>query len=375
MARVTAPKEKPILPLPAAVVAHHAQVLEASQKEWLARKKIPPVLLLTGLNGVGKKSIVYHLSQWILCERSGFASQETEASLGLFGDAPAAPAGEPSTRPCGECNACVKALHGTWVEFTEIRPEEDDERGTLKVEQFRDLRAKMGFGSESGVARITLIPNADRMTPQAANSMLKLLEEPPRGWIFFLTASDPTLILPTVLSRCQAIRLQPLPKATLVGLLEEALVPKDRRDVVAELAQGSWGKALKLADNESWEKRDLLFRFLDDAPAQLTPLVEWASGSPLELDLLLNQLEHMLSELVLWSETGTPAADYPWKNRDGARPLATHAMKLVRARGSTGAAREFWVERAIRVGEIRRQSLAPLNRKILVQDLLVPWLK
>jgi DNA polymerase-3 subunit delta' len=265
-------------------------------------------------------------------------------------------------------------LSGNWTDFSEIRPEQDDEKGTLKVEQFRELRAKMGFGSHEGVARITLIPNADRMTPQAANSMLKLLEEPPRGWIFFLTASDPTLILPTVLSRCQAIRLLPLPKPAILELLKEAQVPESRREVASELAQGSWGKALKLGEQESWERRELLFKFLEDSAPQLTPLVEWASGSPSELDLLLNQLEHALSELVLWSQSGMGPRDYPWKNRDGAFQLVAHATKASSARGLSGA-RDFWVERALRVGEIRRQSLAPLNRKILVQDLLMPWLR
>jgi hypothetical protein len=341
---------------------------------------------MTGLDGVGKRSVAYHLSQWILCERGPFGKAgDNESETGdLFGtlnlsepesstEPEPGPEPEPVLSPCGECVACQKALHGTWVDFTEIRPEEDDERGTLKVEQFRDLKAKMGFGAHEGAARITLIPNADKMTPQAANSMLKLLEEPPRGWVFLLTASDPTLILPTVLSRCQVIRLLPLPKAAIVDLLAQSGVAPDRREIAAELAQGSWGKALKIGENEGWEKRELLFQFLDEPGTQLTPLVEWASGSPSQLDLLLNQLEHALSELVLWTETGLPAAEYPWKNRDGSKKLASHASRLSRSRGAPGA-RDFWIGRAARLGEIRRQSLAPLNRKILVQDLLMPWL-
>jgi hypothetical protein len=370
-----------ILPLPAPLVAHHEEVLAGPKREWIARGQVTPVLLITGLEGVGKREISYHLSQWILCERNGFGGggRDEDASTGdLFGGNPAAPAARSADRPvqpCGECASCVRALHSTWVDFTEILPEaEEDERGTLKVEQFRDLRSKMGFGAHEGSVKITLIPDAEKMTPQAANSMLKLLEEPPRGWVFLLTASDPTLLLPTIVSRCQTIRLRPMPGRTILALLDEAGVPAERRPIAAELAQGSWGKALELSLEEHWDRRASIFQFLDDPAANLTPLVEWASQTPRQLELLLSQLEHVLSELMLWSASEQPLAGYRWKNVDGARALASHATKAAGARGGLSGARRFWSERAIRVGEIRRQALSPLNRKILAQDLLMPWL-
>src|SRR6185312_5189559 len=99
------------------------------------------------------------------------------------------------------------------------------------------------FGSHEGSYRIFLIPNADRMTPQAANSVLKILEEPPRGWIFFLTASDPTLLLATVLSRCQQLKLRPMPLETIQELLSEAGILGEKQKVAASLSQGSWGRA------------------------------------------------------------------------------------------------------------------------------------
>ena len=112
---------------------------------------------------------------------------------------------------------CQRALKGSWVDFTEIRPEDEEEGrpGSLKIDQFRKLKESQGFGAHEGGYRIFLIPDADRMTPQAANSVLKILEEPPKGWIFFLTASDPTLVLPTVLSRCQSLKLRPFDPDTL----------------------------------------------------------------------------------------------------------------------------------------------------------------
>jgi DNA polymerase-3 subunit delta' len=365
-----------VLPLPEIVVEHHGKTLGTHQREWIQRDQVPPVLLLTGLPGVGKRGIVYHLAQWMLCERNGFAPAEDSGTADLFGGSAAErpSSADRSIRPCGECTNCRRALHGTWVDFSEIRPEDEESRGTLKVDQFRELKSKLGFGAHQGAVRVTLIPDADRMTPQAANSMLKLLEEPPRGWVFFLTASDPTLILPTVLSRCQVLRLCPFSREEILSLLERAGVPAERRPVAAELSNGSWGQAIALGGDEGWEERARIFAFLKNASSGLAELVEKASQSPQGLDFLLNHLEHALSELLLWSSSDTQPTQYAWKSRDGAAALAAHAAHASQLRHGPAGARAFWLERAERLGEIRRQAQAPLNRKILVQDLLMPWL-
>ena len=69
-------------------------------------------------------------------------------------------------RPCGECVQCTRALKGSWVDFTEIRPEnaEEGSTGSLKIDQFRKLKETLGFGAHEGGYRIFLIPDADRMT-------------------------------------------------------------------------------------------------------------------------------------------------------------------------------------------------------------------
>ena len=220
-----APKEETsdqpgMLPVPEPVIRHHGASVFGAMREWTAQKRVPPVLLLTGTAGCGKRSISYWLAQWILCETRGMSTGAAPGDTGtpddqdpftssLFGDMGAAPppAAEPEPQapasgdpgPCGECNSCRRAIQGNWVDFTEVLPEDSGDgsssssTGTLKVDQFREIKRKLGFGAHEGAYRIVLIPNADRMTVQAANSVLKLLEEPPPGWLFFLTASDPTL--------------------------------------------------------------------------------------------------------------------------------------------------------------------------------------
>lgn len=374
------------LPLPTPVIEHHGQTVFDVMKEWRSSGHISPVLLLTGASGVGKREMAYFLAQWILCEQSGMngsPSQAQESTLGdLFGGettAPEAPSETPvSTQPCGKCASCHRALADTWVDFTEITPEEEETQ-TLKIEQFRRLKSTQGFGAHEGLHRIFLIANADRMTPQAANSMLKILEEPPTGWIFLLTASDPSLLLPTIVSRCQQLRLRPFATANLVELLALSGIPSDRRRICAELSHGSWGKAVQLAQEENWEKRKMIFAFLQAPATEMSTLVDWAASQHEHFNIVVDQLESACEDLIRWSIASTrpeehPPETYQWINSDGKTALTQNAQRMTQAYGSQPGARDFWMERAARIARARVEAQAPINRKTLIQDILLPWL-
>lgn len=376
----------PILPVPEAALEHHLKNLRTPMQEWLSSQRIPPVLLITGQSGIGKRTIAYFLAQWIFCEQTGFASPTPaeEEGGGLFGGdmfggsapAPAAPSGG-KLQPCGTCVQCQRALKGSWVDFTEIRPEDEDEgkTGTLKIDQFRKLKETQGFGAHEGGYRIFLIPDADRMTTQAANSVLKLLEEPPKGWIFFLTASDPTLVLPTVLSRCQSLKLRPFDPDTLRKLLSAAGIVGEKQKLGAALGGGSWGRALKLASDESASHRQLLFDFLERPQGALNPIVDWAGQGDTNFGLMCDQLELLCLDLIRWSISEQTPSTFGWNNFDGAMALKNHVDILLKVLKSPERARAFWIERSERIARARRESLTPVNRKLLIQDILIPWLE
>lgn len=383
----------PLLPIPEPAIRHHGQSLFGAMEGWLNSRRLPPVLLLTGLPGVGKRSMGYFLAQWIFCEKVGLnmrpgegPSETAELTFGLDPRPPASAITEvhseaaPVLRPCGQCPSCQKAIHGSWIDFIEITPEGnpgDEEPATassLRIGQFRQLKATMGFRAHEGDHRVVLIPNADRMTVQAANSVLKLLEEPPAGWIFFLTASDTTLLLPTIVSRCQAIRLRPFPAEPLQELLALEGVDPRRREIASRLAQGSWGKALSWADEEVWRQRTAVLDFLREPASALGALVDWASQNTLHMERLIDQLESLAADLIQWSLGPSSRApeSHDWLNSD-ARPAL-----LARARDALSAparARDFWIARALQLAEARQRLLAPVNRKLFAQDLLIPWLE
>ncbi len=354
--------EKPTpLPIAPALLEAHSGVTDALA-QWKETKKIPPVLLLTGPRGCGKREIAYHIAEALQCEHSGFFVAPEGG--GLFGGTPA-PKG---AGPCGACGACLRAISGQALDFTEVRLE-DDER-TLGVDRFREIKEKQGFSSFGGGARIYLISDADRMTVAAANSVLKLLEEPPPGWVFLLTVADPSLLPSTVVSRCQMLRLRPLGDEVIAELLKLEDLPADRIATVAKISEGSLSRARELADDDAWEARGAILQFIGKPETAYHLLIDYAAGDPLKFRLLLDQFEQLLSDLIRTAQMpGTP-----YRNIDAKRALEDHAKRCALKTGGAKRALGFWIDRSERLYRLRREMAAPLNAKVLIQDFLSPWM-
>lgn len=361
------------LPIAPVLLAAHSNPVLNALAQWRAQKKVPPVLLLSGPRGCGKRDVAYHLVQTLQCETAGF-SEEAGADSGpsLFGETPpptlASVLVTDVPAPCGTCAPCLRALSGHSLDFKEIKLEAD--ASTLKIDQFREMKETLGFSSYSGSYRIFLISDAEKMTVQAANSLLKILEEPPVGWVFILTVSDPTLLPSTVVSRCQILRLRPLPEPAVRELLGKHEIHPDRVDLLASLGEGSIARALELGADEAWEMRGVLFRFLAQPQSVFHTLIDYAAADPKNFRLLIDQFEQILNDLVI--HVDTPSA--PYRNLDAQKILADHALRCVKRKGSARDALAFWIDRAERIFRIRREMTAPLNQKVLIQDFLAPWM-
>lgn len=360
-----------LLPAPEGLRTHHlgeGSNLGACLRQWHQSGSPPQALLLTGAPGIGKRVIATTLAQAYLCEKFGPSHEESEPSFGLFVDQtpPHAALGSESL-PCGACSHCLKALSGQWVDFQELF----DPAG-LKVDAFRDLFRSLGFSAHESRFRVVLLSDVDRMTPQAANALLKTLEEPPAAWRFLLTASDPALVLPTIRSRCQNVRLRPLSDALLLSLLEAKKVPEERRNLAVRLCEGSLGRALELSHEDSWELRRALVDFISRPAALLAPLLESTTQSPETLQNLVNQLESLLSDLIRWSVSDQNAKDFEWRNSDAATTLSS-LVQWESMKHSKDQLREHWLGQAARLEAARFELSTPMNRKLLAQDLLLPW--
>ncbi|TAM40590.1 AAA family ATPase [bacterium] len=134
----------------------------------------------------------------------------------------------------------------------------------IKIEDIRAMQHQASLRPYEGKMNIFIIDNAHRLNPEAANSLLKLLEEPPRDCLFILVTHKPQSIFKTVLSRCKTIKFSPLPRADLESfLISEHSLDRQSAHFLAYYAEGRLGLALKLKDSGlAGEKNRMLDSFL-----------------------------------------------------------------------------------------------------------------
>jgi DNA polymerase III, gamma/tau subunits len=156
----------------------------------------------------------------------------------------------------------AQVLEGTYPEC--ITVEGEGAFGQIKVEQIRQVRARVqetGF-TENGKA--VIIKNANRMNSAAANALLKVLEEPPEGVLFILTAPSTGAVLPTILSRCAVFSLSPIPEEVCAKKIKERH-PGANAELLSEVFGGRLGLCLNYAVEP--ERRDMLNRTLQAVKA------------------------------------------------------------------------------------------------------------
>lgn len=222
-----------------------------------AADRLPHALLLAGAAGLGKLTFARRLAQALLC-----------ASPDAGGDA------------CGQCRSCRLFQAGSHPDYRLAQPAEDGK--VIKIDQVRELCAFLGYTPQYGGCKIALLAPAERLNVNAANSLLKTLEEPPGDCLLLLATAQPGRLPATVRSRCQTVSFSPpapeiaLPwlKARIAGALDAA--------ALLEAAGGAPLLALTYADSERWQRRrDLAERYEQVMIGRLDPLraaESWTQG-------------------------------------------------------------------------------------------------
>jgi len=191
-------------------------------KSALASERVAHAYLLTGPPQIGKRSLALNFGQALNC-----LDEE---------------------KPCGQCLACSKIAHGSHPDVQVI----EGERGTLKIDQMRTLRHEAALSPLEGRWKIYIIRQMEQATAEAANCLLKTLEEPPAHVILMLTASEAEALLPTIVSRCQVLNLRPLATETVQSSLQERWgVDAERARLLARLSGGRLGWAVAASQNDA----------------------------------------------------------------------------------------------------------------------------
>jgi len=246
----------------------------------LGRGRIAHAYLFAGPDGVGKEKAALALAQALNCP-------------------------EASPAPCGSCSTCRRIGEGLHPDVRRVAPAGN----SIKIDQIRALGQEAYYRPLEGRRKVYLIAEAHKMTEEAANSFLRLLEEPPPYALFILLTSQPDSLLPTILSRCQLVPFFPLPLSLLRDKLERELgLARERAVLVAALAGGSWERARELAASDLAEKLRRQLLDLVTILWERDQAGRWLWGEELEkaeeLPLLLEQLRLWFRDLLVLKLTG-----------------------------------------------------------------------
>ena len=313
--------------------------LEQSRDSLIAvinQGRLPHALLLTGQPGLGKGAFSRHLAAQLLCgNRTGTAG------------------------PCGHCPGCMQFRAGTHPDFFQVQPEED--ASVIKVDQIRQLSVKLSLSSHQGGYQVAVLNPAETMKLNAANSLLKTLEEPSDNTVLILISARPAQLPATVRSRCQQVRIEvPDSQPALDWLQEQG--HGEAAQTYLQLAHGAPLEALKQAEIDSISARrerfNALVGILENRVSALTVAQGWSKDEDMQG---IRWMREWLMDLLRISMAGQINQVRSADLQDGLSALARRLDSRVM----------FGL--LDRINKTLRLTAGSLNRQLLTEDILLAW--
>ena len=244
--------------------------------------RVSHAYILNGERGSGKKMLANLFAMTLLCET---------------GD----------NEPCGKCHSCKQAESGNHPDIIRVTHEKPN---SISVDDIRtQVNNTVDIKPYQGPYKVYIIPQADMMTPQAQNAILKTIEEPPSYAVFLLLTENAETLLPTINSRCVMLKLRNI-KDTLIKkyLMENLEIPDYKADMCTAFAQGNMGRAIMLANsdhfNEIREEAVQLLKHISDMELnEIVAAVKNISVYKLEITDYLDIIMIWYRDVLLYKAT------------------------------------------------------------------------
>jgi|AntRauTorckE6833_2_1112554.scaffolds.fasta_scaffold00771_11 DNA polymerase-3 subunit delta' len=206
-------------------------------QDTISKKRISHAYLFNGNNGLGKLEMAEEFAQAIFCKNNIIDG-------------------------CGNCISCRKLQHNNHPDFFKIEVQED--HSSILIEQIREMQKEINYKPYESDYKIYIINQAEKMSLEAQNSLLKTLEDPPDYAVIILTNEQKKDLIPTIVSRCQEVKLYNQPVDVIKEyLIQEKGFDKKEASLYAVLARGKYKKAVKLASKEDFvNDRDKVINFI-----------------------------------------------------------------------------------------------------------------
>lgn len=250
-------------------------------KKALAQGRLGHSHIFSGLTAIGKKTLALEFARAMNCEKWPALSDA-----------------------CGICASCRKMTSGNHPDLNILETQSQ----FIRIDAIRGIQDQMTFKPLEGGKRIFIIDDADKMNEQAANALLKTLEEPSADNVLILITCRPYWLPQTILSRCRQLRFNPLPVETVARfLIEKKDMDKTQAFLLANLSGGSIGRALELNTQDMILFRSELGNYLAGAgsnPMNRVMLASFLGQDKKEIRQGLDILKTFFRDAVAYKETG-----------------------------------------------------------------------
>ncbi len=264
-------------------VIGHEKIIEHMQAAIL-RGKVSHAYILNGEAGSGKKMLADIFAETLQCEEKGL-------------------------EPCGKCKSCLQAASDNHPDIIKVT----HEKAGISVDDIRtQVNNTIDIMPYSSKYKIYIIPDADKMTEQAQNALLKTIEEPPAYAVILLLVSNSGKLLSTILSRCVSLNLKPVPADAITEyLMKNYQIPDYNAEVSAKFSQGNVGKAIRYAASEEFtEAKDKvlhLLKYVDNMPVyELLQGIKELGEHKLEIYDYIDLMMLWYRDVLLYKVTGNP---------------------------------------------------------------------